>query len=502
MKRRNMKRKLFFILILSLLGLSAWAAVGDTFTLNNLKYKVTGESPKTAELTGYETKPKGTLMIPATANGYAVAAIGNKAFRNCYDLTKVIIPNSVTSISTSAFSGCDAMASITIPEGVTNIGDNAFYRCEELTSVTLPGSVTSLGNGAFGYCSGLTSVNIPEGVTKIGDNTFFSCSSLTSVSIPNGVTGIGSMAFTNCAKLESIVIPEGVKTIGSDAFTGCRAMTEISIPASVTSIGANAFESCSSLTTINIYAKSLKTYGKDAFKNTPDGLEINVFGENVNAYTNGWKDYSSKITAFSADDLTVTGVTANQNPCETSEYWVTYYHPAANTKIKTSDVEIYIATLAEENGYVNLTQVEGNIIKAGQAVMLKATSADALAMELTPDAATGNYSGNDLKGGSTVATDKVAYTLAAKNGRMGFYKFAGSALNPGKAHLELPSLSASVHEFIALDEETVTSVNVNVNVNDNPNDDAWYDLNGSRVQKFKGSSINGKPSTVNGKPRI
>ena len=57
---------------------------------------------------------------------------------------------------------------------------------------------------------------------------------------------------------------------------------------------------------------------------------------------------------------------------------------------------------------MNLTQIEGNIIKAGQAVMLKATSADALAMELTPDAATGNYSGNDLKGGSTVATDKVA----------------------------------------------------------------------------------------------
>ena len=33
------------------------------------------------------------------------------------------------------------------------------------------------------------------------------------------------------------------------------------------------------------------------------------------------------------------------------------------------DAEIYIAILAEENGYVNLTQIEGNIIKAGQAVM-------------------------------------------------------------------------------------------------------------------------------------
>ena len=82
----------------------------------------------------------------------------------------------------------------------------------------------------------------------------------------------------------------------------------------------------------------------------------------------------------------------------------------------------------------------------------------------------------------------MAYTLAAKNGRMGFYKFAGSALNPNKAHLELPSLSASVHEFIALDEETVTSINVNVN--DNPNDDAWYTLDGKKM--VNGKWLNGK----------
>ena len=467
-----MRKKLFLILTYLLTTSTAWAAVGDTFTANNLKYTVTSETPKTVTLTGYSTKPKNTLRIAATASGYAVTAIGEKAFRNCYNLTKVIIPTGVTSIGTSAFSGCETMASITIPEGVTSIGYNAFYRCEELTSVTLPGSVTSLGNGAFGYCSGLTSVNIPEGVTSIGENTFFSCTSLTSVTIPDGVTSIGSMAFTNCTKLESVNIPEGVTSIGSDAFTGCKALTEIDIPASVTSIGANAFESCSSLTTINIYAKSLTSYGADAFKNANSGLEINVFSENVNAFQKGWKDYSSKIAAFTAEDLTVEGVSANQNPGVVSDNWATYYHPAANTKIKTSDVEIYIATLGTNNAYVNLTKVEGNnIIKAGQAVMLKAADAGALSLELTPDAATGNYSGNDLKGGSAVAAGKIAYTLAAKNDRMGFYKFAGSALNPNKAHLELPSLSASVHEC-------------------------------SRVQKFKGSSINGKPSTVNGKPRI
>jgi len=498
-----MKRKLFFLLTALFLTMSNWAAVGDTFTDNNLKYKVTSESPRTVTLTGYNSpKPTGTLIIPATANGYSVTSLGNKAFRSCSGLTSVVIPTGVTSIGNSAFSGCDALKSVTIPDGVTSIGDNAFYFCGELKSVTIPESVTSLGNGIFGYCTGLTSVNIPEGVTRIGENTFFSCSSLTSISIPEGITSIGNMAFTNCNKLESIDIPEGVTSIGSDAFTGCQALTEIDIPASVTSIGANAFESCRALKTVNIYANKLTGYGSDAFKNANAGLEINVFSDNVAAFQKGWADYSSKIGAFTPEDLTVTGVTANQNPSETSEYWVTYYHPAANTKITSEDVEIYIATLSEENGYVNLTQVEGNIIKAGQAVMLKAASADALAMELTPDAAAGDYNGNDLKGGSTVATDKVAYTLAAKNGRMGFYKFAGSALNPNKAHLELPSLAASVHEFIALDEETVTSINVNVN--DNPNDDAWYDLNGSRVQKFKGSSINGKPRILihNGRKEV
>ena len=451
-----MKQILYIILFALFPAMTAWGAVGDTFTANNLKYKVTSESPKTVQLTGYVSKPTGTLEIPATMNDYSV----------------------------------------------TSIGTNAFRSCSGLKSVVLPDGLTSIGNGAFGYCYNMTSANIPDGVTSIGNNAFFDCEALKEITIPSSVTSIGYDAFCCCIDLKSVTINDGVTSLGYEAFLGCESLTEVSIPASVTSIGKSAFESCTSLKTVNIYATSLTTYGKDAFMDTPTGLEINVFGDNVTAFTKGWADYSSKIAAFSADDLTVTGVTANQNPSETSEYWVTYYHPAANTKITSDDVEIYIATLAEENGYVNLTQVEGNIIKAGQAVMLKATSADALAMELTPDAAAGNYSGNDLKGGSTLATDKVAYTLAAKNGRMGFYKFAGSALNPNKAHLELPSLSASVHEFIALDEETVTSVNVNVNVYDNPNDDVWYDLNGSRVQKFKGSSINGKPSTVNGKPRI
>ena len=63
---------------------------------------------------------------------------------------------------------------------------------------------------------------------------------------------------------------------------------------------------------------------------------------------------------------------------------------------------------------------------------------------------------------------------------------------------------ATIRENItALDEEEATDVELVQEFKSlRVQDDAWYDLNGSRVQKFKGSSINGKPSTVNGKPRI
>ena len=447
--------------------LSGWAEVGDKITFNKLVYTVTSEEDKTVELTGYSSSPRGEVVIPATVNEYTVTSIGTKAFRRCFNLK-----------------------SVTIPDGVTSIGENAFNGCDALTKVNIPSGVTSIANGTFSGCD-LRSVVLPENVTSIGDNAFYGCTSLKSIEMPDGLKNIGNSAFYSCTKLASVEIPASVTRIGDYAFASCNLLTTLDIPANETSIGANAFEGCKGLTEVNIYAGTLSSYGTEAFKNAAATLKINVFGDNVEAFQEGWKDYSEKFAAFPAEDLTVTGVTANQNPSETSEYWVTYYHPLANVKVNTTDVEIYIATLAEENDYVNLTQIEGNIIKAGQAVMLKAASADALAMELTPDAAKGNYSGNDLKGGSTVATDKVAYTLAAKNGRMGFYKFAGSALNPNKAHLELPSLAASVHEFIALDEEEATGVELVQEFKSlRVQDDAWYTLDGKKM--VNGKWLNGK----------
>lgn len=47
---------------------------------------------------------------------------------------------------------------VNIPNGVTSIGDGAFERCTSLTSITIPDSVTSIGDGAFVDCTSLANI--------------------------------------------------------------------------------------------------------------------------------------------------------------------------------------------------------------------------------------------------------------------------------------------------------------------------------------------------------
>lgn len=60
----------------------------------------------------------GKVVIPESitycGTSYSVTSIGLGAFRGCYGLSSVTIPNSVTSIGSSAFSGCTAMTKLII----------------------------------------------------------------------------------------------------------------------------------------------------------------------------------------------------------------------------------------------------------------------------------------------------------------------------------------------------------------------------------------------------
>ena len=417
-----------------------------------------------------------SVTIPSS-----VTSIGYAAFSDCISLSSVTIPSSVTTIKENAFSGCISLSSVTLTEGLTSI-DNCAFCYTGLTSVTIPSSVTSIGYAAFSECSSLSSVTLTEGLEYIA-NCAFMKTGLTSVTIPSSVTSIGNYAFSECSSLSSVTIPSSVTAISNNAFFGCRSLSSVTIPSSVTTIDFYAFANCAKLSSVTIYAPELNEYGTAAFDQNDGGRKIYVFSDCLDTY----KAQASNMSVSENDieaipDVTVSGVTVNQNPEVTSDYWCTYYHPAANVKINTDGVEIYKAALNGTSS-VTLTKVDGNVIKAGQAVMLKAPASGSLSMELTPAAATGDYSGNELKGGATVADGYTAYTLAAKNNKMGFYKFAGAALNPNKAHLEIATPPSSAPEYLGfnVDGET-TNIETTDFTDYTDKAGAIYDLQGRRVE--------------------
>ncbi len=238
--------------------LEAKAAVGDTFTVDNITYEVLTETGNTftVEVCGHTLTENTVVNIPDTVtNGnrtYTVKQIGYEAFRDCSYLTGITLPESVTVIDDRAFYNCTALTGIKIPSGVERIDLYTFYNCTALIEVELPEGLTVLDNGAFRDCISLTTVTLPGTLQRIGSQTFDGCTNLETINIPQSVEDIDTYAFQNCAKLTSIEIPLSITVIRNYTFRGCVALENVTLPEELTWIGTEAFKGCISIRSITI----------------------------------------------------------------------------------------------------------------------------------------------------------------------------------------------------------------------------------------------------------
>lgn len=99
--------------------------------------------------------------------------------------------------------------------GFTKIPEQFLEKCSKITKIEIPDTITSIGDYAFYHCYSLESIEIPDSVTSIGNRAFENCERLTSVIIPDSVVWIGGWVFSYCYKLKEIQY----KGIKKDALT-------------------------------------------------------------------------------------------------------------------------------------------------------------------------------------------------------------------------------------------------------------------------------------------
>ena len=370
-------------------------------------------------------------------------------------------------------------------------GESPWYAYrEQIKTIVIGDGVVHIGRRAFKDCTGVNSVSFGNSVNTIYYDAFSNCTSLTSVILPPSMREIYDNAFRNTG-LTSVTLNDGLQTIGDCAFYECAGLTSVSIPASVRVIGSSAFQGCSSLQSVTIFAPELDWYSAYAFDNNASGRKIYVFSDCVETYKSEWSKYANAIEAIPALAVRDAGGELGS--------WCTYYNGMADVTV-ADGTTVYTAKRNNEGG-VTLTATGSNIIKRGEAVLLK--SAAGVVLSSAADSGTGTYTDNELKGvdyETAQDANTTYYVLSKVNGNFGFYKLAREnnnsepiKLGANKAYLEVASTTAPA--YFGFDENTTA-------ISEHESHKS-YELSGERYS-LDGRKLQGMPTQkglhiVNGK---
>ena len=103
---------------------------------------------------------------------------------------------------------------------VNGIGDAAFRDCTDITSVVVGDAVATIGSNAFYCCISLTTVSVPRSITRINYAAFYGCSALTRfyTGVPDpSLWSIRSMVFLNVSSQMQLLVPPGTMDVWVEA---------------------------------------------------------------------------------------------------------------------------------------------------------------------------------------------------------------------------------------------------------------------------------------------
>lgn len=415
-----------------------------------------------------------------------VTYIGKLSFSNCNSLLSAELASSVERFGASVFMNCHSLKYVTLPPNIKELPYGIFYNCKALESIDLPEGLTTLEQYVFENCTSLREVIIPSSVTQIKYNAFCYCVALTHLQLPPNIKVIPYNMCINCYVLESIEIPYGVETIEHDAFCNTPSMKMVKIPSTVTSIGYSAFTVNNSLAAVYIDIPPMQ------FSSIFSGADretcvIYVPHGQGEAYRQAdqWKYFKNIV------EYPFTSITANEDPAKAGEYYTTFYDGQSEYTLGEG-AKAYTGKVVGDA--LHLTPVSDGIIPKGEAVLIKAESADVQIAASTTGAV---KSADNMLLGCDIPTPapKDCHIFTHAQNGLGFYRFAeGRYLSPQKAYLvyAAPEASAAKGLRLVFDDDAATGIrSVNANAYNSNYD---YNLQGQRVNgNAKGIVIrNGK----------
>ena len=270
--------------------------------------------------------------------GSGLKAIPEEAFKNCNQLTSVIVPNTVEEIGSRAFYGCDKLTEITLPfvgasrdatgyscsfgyifdyntsDYVSSLyfdGDFAprygyyyntgyngikyyydFFVPSSLKTVTIT-DANQIGKGAFHKCTNISKIVLNDGITSVGDYAFYNNPWYNNLTDEFVTIGDNVLIKYN-GTISSVTIPDTVKHIAGGVFKDNSKISEVILPNELLSIGDNAFKG-TALSTVTI-PRSVTKIGTNAFPSCnlkvyqpSAGYDYNSGNKTVlnNSYTKG-----------------------------------------------------------------------------------------------------------------------------------------------------------------------------------------------------------------------
>ena len=182
-------------------------------------------------------------------------------FRNCFELSKLILPEQLDEIKENVFTNT-SITEIKIPYDC-KLNPDVFYDTNLVTIDLSETEFTEIPKNLFANTKKLKTIIFPNTLKKINDNVFLN-SFITELTIPN-VNEISRYAFT-CPKLKKIDLSKSnIEVFPPFLFAKCPELENISFPVTLADISANAFQG--TMVHEIIFPESVLTIEEESFYN-------------------------------------------------------------------------------------------------------------------------------------------------------------------------------------------------------------------------------------------